>query len=127
MTILCYHAVEPDWDTPLAITPADFAAHMTWLARHRRVVPLDAALSSVGASGLLPRGTTAITFDDGFAGVYRYALPILSSLGVAATMFLVAGTLDNPPRPADWTSSPPPPSIRTLTRDEILEMQDAGV
>src|SRR5436309_13449222 len=84
MTILCYHAVEPDWDTPLAITPADFAAHMTWLARHRRVVPLDAALSSVGASGLLPRGTTAITFDDGFAGVYRYALPILSSLGVAA-------------------------------------------
>src|SRR6266536_121084 len=127
MTILCYHAVEPDWASPLAITPAGFAAQMRWLVRHRRIVPLDAAVSTLGGSGLLPRGTTAITFDDGFAGVFRHALPILSSLGVAATVFLVAGTLDEPPQPVDWTNSQPPPTIRTVTRDEILEMQDAGV
>ena len=26
MTVLCYHSVEPDWDSPLAVRPEDFAA-----------------------------------------------------------------------------------------------------
>jgi peptidoglycan/xylan/chitin deacetylase (PgdA/CDA1 family) len=33
----------------------------------------------------------AITFDDGFESVYRHALPILKSLKVPATVFVIAG------------------------------------
>src|SRR5213080_1745037 len=41
--ILCYHDVDADWDSPLAVTPDAFAAQMAWLAAHRKVLPLDEA------------------------------------------------------------------------------------
>jgi peptidoglycan/xylan/chitin deacetylase (PgdA/CDA1 family) len=126
MTILCYHAVQPDWASPLAIEPAAFAEHVEWLVAHRRVLPLAVAVSRLDRSGLLPRGTTALTFDDGFAGVYRHALPTLASHGVPATVFLVAGTIGDPPQAADWIDAPPPEPVQTLTRDQVLEMQDSG-
>ena len=32
MSILCYHEVDPDWQSTLAVDPADFDAHCRWLA-----------------------------------------------------------------------------------------------
>ncbi len=61
MTILCYHSVEPDWRSPLAVHPADFDRHCSWLVRHRQVVSLGAAVQRLDASGRLPRGTVALT------------------------------------------------------------------
>jgi hypothetical protein len=39
MTILCYHSVGPDWQSPLAVTPSELASHCRWLARVGRVAP----------------------------------------------------------------------------------------
>ena len=50
MTILCYHSVEPDWESPLAVTPEAFAAQATWLSRSRQVLPVRNALSPAGCS-----------------------------------------------------------------------------
>ena len=75
MTILCYHSVDPAWESQLAMRPAEFADHAAWLARHRTVVTLGEAVPRLDHKGRLPRGMAALTFDDGFTGVLEHALP----------------------------------------------------
>lgn len=127
MTILCYHAVQRGWGSALSVSPEAFENHAAWLARARRVVGLDTALSEMSPSGRLPRRTVAVTFDDGFASVFDHAFPILSRYGMPATIFLVAGTLASGGRPIDWVDDPPSHALTTLSMDQILEMQEAGV
>ncbi|CAN5157081.1 polysaccharide deacetylase family protein [soil metagenome] len=125
VTILCYHTVEGGWRSPLAVTPEAFAKHCAWLAR-RRVVPLEEAVERIDRWGRLPRGMTALTFDDGFAGVYQHAWPVLAHFGLPATVFLVAQTLSSEGRAVDWAPTTPP-GTGTLVLDQVLEMQAAGI
>jgi len=127
MTILCYHSVDPAWDSPLAMRPDEFAAHCDWLARKRTVVPLAYGMQRIDASGRLPRGMAVLTFDDGFTGVLEHALPAIKRYRMPVTVFLVAQTLtqDNPP--VDWVRTPPAWPLTTLTVEQVLELQDEGV
>jgi peptidoglycan/xylan/chitin deacetylase (PgdA/CDA1 family) len=125
MTILCYHSVEPDWDSPMAMTPGEFEAHLRWLARERTVRDLPEVVSAFdgdrGASEV-----TALTFDDGFTGIQEHALPVLQRYGLAATVFLVAETLTPAGRAADWLRGNGY-APRALDRKQVLEMRDEGV
>lgn len=127
MSVLCYHSVDPTWDDRLALDPADFARQCEWLARRRRVIPLADAAAAFDRRGRLPSGATAITFDDGYRALYDHAFPVLRRLGLPVTVFLVAKTL--PAGSAvDWvTERPLPRPIPTLTLDQVLELQEAGV
>lgn len=127
MSILCYHSVQPRWTSPLAVEPADFAEHCAWLAHRRRVLPLRDALARLDRSGRLPRGMAALTFDDGFAALHEHAMPVLARHRMPATVFLVAQTLTPAGQPVDWVDTPSTEPLTTLTRDQVLEMQDAGV
>ncbi len=127
MNILCYHAVEDGWNAPLAVTPAAFERHCSWLSRNARVVPLAVAVEELSGWSRLPRKTTAITFDDAYESVYTNAFPILERYKLPATVFTIAETLTAEGREPDWVDIPPPRPVRTLSLDQILEMQDAGV
>lgn len=127
MSILCYHSVEPEWRSALAVTPEAFAAQCAWLAKHRQVVPLERAVDLLDSSYRLPSGVAALTFDDGFAELYTHALPSLLRYGFSATIFLVAETLTPGGRIVDWVDTPPRWPLRTLTIDQVLEMQERGV
>lgn len=128
MTILCYHGIDPTWRSPLAVTPAAFDDHCEWLARHRHVLALEAAVERLDRTGRLPRGTTAITFDDGFRNVVQHALPALRRHGLPATVFVVAETLTPAGRVVDWVDTPPDDdALETLTLEELRELQDGGV
>jgi peptidoglycan/xylan/chitin deacetylase (PgdA/CDA1 family) len=127
MTVLCYHSVEPDWESPLAVEPAAFVRQAAWLRRNRRVMPLEEALPRLDARGRLPRGAAALTFDDGFAALHSNVLPVLTEEKLPATVFLVAETLTPAGRPVDWVDTPGTRPLVTLTLDQVLEMQQAGV
>jgi peptidoglycan/xylan/chitin deacetylase (PgdA/CDA1 family) len=127
MSILCYHSVQPRWTSPLAVEPADFAKHCAWLAHRRRMLPLRDALARLDRSGRLPRGMAALTFDDGFAALHEHAMPVLARHRMPATVFLVAQTLTPAGQPVDWVDTPGTEPLTTLSRDQVLEMQDAGV
>ena len=127
MNILCYHAVEDTWEAPLAVTPAAFEEHCSWLGALPRVVPLAAAVEMLHGWNRLPRKTTAISFDDAYESVYTHAFPILKRYNLPATVFTIAETLTPEGREPDWVDIPPPEPVRTLTLDQILEMQDAGI
>ncbi len=126
MTILCYHAVQAGWASPMTMDPRALAEQCGWLARRKTVVPLQRAVEGLDRSGRLPRGMSALTFDDGFASVYEHALPVLSSLGLPATVFLVAQTLTASGQRVDWVDDPPDEGLATLNLDQVREMQSAG-
>jgi peptidoglycan/xylan/chitin deacetylase (PgdA/CDA1 family) len=127
VTILCYHAVDPDWVSPLSIHPSQFARQVAWLARRRKVVPLQQAVGRLRPSGRLPAGLATLTFDDGFESLYRHALPVLQKHALPATVFLVAETLTPAGRTVDWVDDPPADPLRTLTLEQVLEMKAAGI
>ena len=127
MSILCYHAVDPAWESRLSVPPTLFERHCRWLARHRRVLDLDRAARVARPGGALPRGAAAVTFDDGMSSLYEHAWPVLRRHGIHATIFLVARTLTAEGKEVDWVEEPPPGGLTTLTRDQVLEMQDSGI
>ena len=127
MTILCYHAIDDSWRSTLVVSPDDFSRQCEWLARKRRVVPLEVAVETFSRAGRLTNGRTALTFDDGFEGLYEHALPTLERLGLPATIFLVAETLSERGRAVDWVDDAPTPPPTTLSLEQILEMKERGI
>jgi peptidoglycan/xylan/chitin deacetylase (PgdA/CDA1 family) len=125
VSIVCYHAIDPAWHSPISVEPGTFDRHMAWLASHRRVVSLRVATRVMDAHGRLPRGIAAVTFDDGFASVHEHAMPTLLREGLEATIFLVAGTLDGEGAPIDWIKDALAPR-RALSPANVLELRDAG-
>ncbi|WP_075736055.1 polysaccharide deacetylase family protein [Streptomyces acidiscabies] len=93
--ILMYHAIsaEPSAATrELSVSPEAFARQMELVAA-RDFTPLTtAALATRWRSGRpLPPRPVLITFDDGYEGVHRHALPVLAQLGFPATLFVSTG------------------------------------
>ena len=127
MTVLCYHAVNPGWTSPLSMHPETLGAHAEWLATHRAVIPLGDAVRYLDARGRLPRRAVALTFDDGFASVHEHGWQHLARHRLPATVFVVARTLSDAGHQVDWIDTPPPYETRTLTLDQVLEMQQDGV
>ena len=93
-SILCYHnVVRGDdggvGDPGLHVSRERFETQMRWVAAHYTVVSLREFVDRLSAGTSL-RSVAAITFDDGYAGVFDHAVPILRTLGLPATVFLVA-------------------------------------
>ncbi len=119
MTILAYHAIDPEWRSPLSVAPSLFEQHLEWLVRRRGVVPLAHAMARRGR-----RRAVALTFDDGFASVYVHAVPKVIAAGATATVFPIASLLADEAGGRALPDLPGSPS--TLTVDQIREMKAAG-
>ncbi len=122
--ILMYHAVAADpaeATRALSVTPEAFAEQMAVLA-DRGLTPLTAAgLAACWRSGRpLPGRPVLITFDDGYEGVHRHALPALVKHGFAATLFVSTGWLRGP-----YDTGGGPDTM--LGWDQVRELAAAGV
>ena len=94
--ILTLHRVNDDNDPFMPSLPtAVFAARMAHIARHYRVLTVE-DLTTRLLERRVPRNALAITFDDGYRDNLTHAAPILSRLGLPATIFLVTGHIDSP-------------------------------
>jgi peptidoglycan/xylan/chitin deacetylase (PgdA/CDA1 family) len=125
--ILCYHSVDPTWESNLCVTPKAFEQQCRWLKCYRAPTSLGLALAQLDTLGDLPSNLTAITFDDGLADFYEHAFPILRRERLPCTVFLVAGTLVRQEPVADWIDEPQPHPHRLLSLDQVLEMKEAGI
>ncbi len=96
--VLAYHNVVPDADVRADASAhlgvSNFAAQMRALAALADVVPV-AALGTSATVGARPR--VAITFDDGYVGALRHAVPVLTSLGLSATFFVCPSLMGGAP------------------------------
>lgn len=92
--ILCYHNVVAIGsgavgDPGLHMPRDRFEQQIRWLAAHYTVIGLGEFVDRLAAGKSL-RAVAALTFDDGYAGVFEHALPVLQAVGVPATVFVVA-------------------------------------
>jgi peptidoglycan/xylan/chitin deacetylase (PgdA/CDA1 family) len=93
--ILCYHNVvatgdgHDAGDPGLHIPRSTFERQMRWLAANCELVSLSEFVDRVERRASVRR-LGAVTFDDGYAGVFEHAWPLLHALSIPATVFLVA-------------------------------------
>jgi len=93
--ILCYHNVAPITDQVGAGEPSlhmplpTFERQMRWLTVSCELVTLSEFVRRLQAGQPLRR-LGAVTFDDGYRGVFEHAWPLLRALDIPATVFVVA-------------------------------------
>jgi peptidoglycan/xylan/chitin deacetylase (PgdA/CDA1 family) len=101
LLVLMWHNVEGTWCYPSP--PGAGTRHLAYQLRRLRqlatVVPLQDGLEALAAGRPLPPRAVAITFDDGYRDNLDVAAPLLESLGLPATFFLVPGILSGDVRP----------------------------
>lgn len=92
--VLGYHNVGED-GLPLycRLSKRIFAEQMNYIRRHYRVISLAQMVEELRdppASGQ----SVVVTFDDGYAGTYFQAFPILKEYAIPATVYLTAGSIE---------------------------------
>jgi peptidoglycan/xylan/chitin deacetylase (PgdA/CDA1 family) len=93
--VLCYHSVHPE--QPFATPPGIFAEQLRWLKQNVRVIPFESITAEAAIPDERSTPAVAITFDDGYADNYEFAVPLLVSHDLRATFFLTTGLLDREP------------------------------
>lgn len=125
--ILMYHAVADDPSKAarrLSVTPAAFARQMEVLAARGRTPLTTRQLAAAWRDGRpLPARPVLVTFDDGYEGVHRHALPVLRAHGFGASVFASTGWL----RGRTAGDLAPGAPDRMLSFDQARELADSGV
>ncbi|MCL6441157.1 MAG: polysaccharide deacetylase family protein [Thermoleophilum sp.] len=81
----------------LYLDPAKFAMIIDWLRRHGfRAVTLARLVAAWRGRAQLPARPIVLTFDDGYASVYRNAFPLLGRLRWPAVVNLEVAALHSP-------------------------------
>ncbi|KUN00874.1 polysaccharide deacetylase [Streptomyces yokosukanensis] len=95
--ILMYHSVATapnDATRALSVAPEAFAEQMAVIGDQGLTPVTTADLATRWRTGRpLPARPVLITFDDGYEGVHRHALPVLARHGFPATLFVSTGWL----------------------------------
>jgi peptidoglycan/xylan/chitin deacetylase (PgdA/CDA1 family) len=127
--VLMYHRVgntDDSWSQNLCISPHNFRAQMHKLA-NCGFTPcgIDDFINWLNGHHQLPEKSFLITFDDGYAGVYNHAFPVLSELNWTATLFLVTGLIG---KQDVWCQleDPSEKSYSLMNTDQIMEMVNNG-
>jgi peptidoglycan/xylan/chitin deacetylase (PgdA/CDA1 family) len=98
--ILMYHGVAhapASAIRALSVSPEAFSDQMRLLDECGFTTLTTARLAAAWRGRVpLPPRPVLITFDDGYQGVHRYALPILREHGFRATVFVTTGWLRGP-------------------------------
>lgn len=122
--ILTYHRVNDEGDPFFGALPTGtFERQMRHVARNYRVLPLEDLVERLQRGGL-PRNAVAITFDDGYRDNLTHAAPILSRMGLPATIFLATGFIGTAEVPwvdrlAQALKKSPVDAVRTPWGDDL--------
>ncbi|GCE48257.1 polysaccharide deacetylase [Thermosporothrix hazakensis] len=126
--ILMYHSISQSANPrfkQLAVAPVMFAAQMDYLHRNG-YTPLNVTQCLKAMQGKIPfpAKPVVITFDDGFADFYDYALPILTRYQFTATLYITTAYIGKTStwlRPENETERP------MLNWAQIEEIRWAGI
>jgi peptidoglycan/xylan/chitin deacetylase (PgdA/CDA1 family) len=88
--VLCYHAVSDTWPERFSVSTDQLRAHVEHLLA--RGYTATTFSDTVVATR---RKTFAVTFDDAFQSVHERAFPLLSALGVPATVFASSALVES--------------------------------
>ena len=94
--VVGYHAVVEDVRAhagraiaPNLISVDMLERQLEWIGRRYEFITLDDLGAQLERGEPFDRPCAAVTFDDGYVGVYRHALPLLQRMGIPAGVFIV--------------------------------------
>ncbi|MEX0902959.1 MAG: polysaccharide deacetylase family protein [Pseudohongiellaceae bacterium] len=95
--VVTYHRVVENFEAsaassiePMLISAATLQAHLEWLGQYYRFVSLDELADYIDDTPLGGKPVASITFDDGYADVFRNAYPVLKRMGIPFAVFVVS-------------------------------------
>lgn len=125
--ILVYHEIKKrryrKLEDPLRlIVPGKlFSQHMEFLKKNNwQVITFSQMLDMFGAMQPLNPKTIVLSFDDGFEGVYSYALPVLMQYSYPATIFLTVDFIDKKIKSSHFCGYPY--TLQPLSWSQVREM-----
>jgi peptidoglycan/xylan/chitin deacetylase (PgdA/CDA1 family) len=78
----------------LTISPSQFERQLQWLAWRGYVgIKVSDLIAARNGSRILPKKPLLITFDDAYADIGEYALPLLERMGFGATVFVITSLI----------------------------------
>lgn len=105
LTVVTLHRVlrrgDARWETalsPWTLDEATFDQCLAFFKRHYAIVGLDDIKQSLKGERPLPVRSLLLTFDDGFADNFDYALPLLQKYHAPATMFVTSDRIGSEER-----------------------------
>ena len=127
LLVLCYHALSDAWPADLAVARDRFEEQLEELVGrgYRGVTFTEAVKGRDGGPRL------AVTFDDAYRSIIEQGLPVLSRLGLPATVFVPADFLGSP-EPMSWSGidrwlgGPHEGEMICMDRDELGALADSG-
>jgi peptidoglycan/xylan/chitin deacetylase (PgdA/CDA1 family) len=128
LPVLMYHHVGPQRPgtyASLTVSPERFERHISWLARrgYTGIRPSDWVKWRREGKGL-PDKPVLLTFDDGYADLAKYALPVLRRYGFGAAVFVVTGRVGGT---STWDEARGSGTYRLLTREQIRYWATQGI
>lgn len=127
LLILCHHGVSASWPSEYSIAPDALEKQLRHLlGRGYRPLTLGAALAERNAGLRL-----VVTFDDACRSVLREGRPVLSRLGVPATVFVpTAFASSREPMAweemARWVGTPFEEELACMGWEELRSLQEEG-
>jgi peptidoglycan/xylan/chitin deacetylase (PgdA/CDA1 family) len=124
-TLLIYHRVGGGSPDERDVATADFVEQLDEVGAvlpPGSVVPLDTAADRIESGNATP--SVVLTFDDGFADVYRNAWPHLRERRLPFTIYVASGYVGATMR---WEGSTAKAAGPALTWDQLAEMLASGL
>ena len=128
LPVLLYHHVgplRPGTLPSLTVSPQRFERHVRWLARrgYAGIRTSDWVKWRREGTGL-PDKPVLLTFDDGYADLADYALPLLRRYGFGAAVYIVTGQLGGTNA---WDEARGSGTHRLMTPEQICYWDTQGV
>lgn len=121
IAILNYHKIDPQGDIGITSrSPARFEADLSTLHNHGYQT---VTFKDIYANRELPPKPVIITFDDGYASVYEYALPLMENFGYKGVVFMPAAYMG---RYNDWDVQFGAKKFLHLSREELISLAKKG-
>jgi peptidoglycan/xylan/chitin deacetylase (PgdA/CDA1 family) len=127
--ILMYHSISHDASVKFkqfTISPVLFSDQMLYLYQngYNTVNSTECSKMLFQDSTNFPGHFVALTFDDGFADFYTYALPILKKYNFTATLYITTGFIG---KTSTWLQREGVAARPMLTWEQIGEIHQSGI
>ncbi len=113
------------WVPGLSISPVDFERQIRWLARRGfKTIRSSDWLAWIRTGEPLPEKPILLTFDDAYADLARFALPVLLRYGFTGLVFVVTSHTG---QSAQWGELAKYPFVKLMGPEEIRRWAREGI
>ncbi len=94
--IIMFHKIYPSTEKKFGnMTTDDFQKYLEYIKRYFVPITMKDLVNLKTEKGVYPQNSVVITFDDGFQSFYNFAWPLLKSLNIPATVFVVPDLIEH--------------------------------